>query len=250
MSFEDRLQNLLQRADGAIPPEPSVSWEATIMQAHRDRIFYASALAAATAVVVAIAAISVTALLRDGESQPIPPAGTPTAEETPESRVTESPEEAPTCPAAGLSPIPEEQSDLPPAVATTREEIVAAAVACDYERLGLIVEAGGRSQFTFSFGEEATHEAFVASLRRSDGETLDILVRTLDLPYCTQRLQGRLLYQWPSAFCADATDEDWDALRELYSDEDIARWREFETFGAHRIGIDADGAWLFFVGGD
>ncbi|MDQ4024123.1 MAG: hypothetical protein M3217_01320 [Actinomycetota bacterium] len=250
MSFEDRLRNLVRRAEEGMPPAPAVSWEETIMKARRDRAFYLTAVATAAAVIVGVATLSAAALLRERDSGPRRPAAPATTEPTSGPPATPTPAGEPTCPAAGLSATPEEQAELAPPVAATRAEIVEAAVACDYDRLGRIIEVGGQPEFTFSFGDEATLEAFVASLRRSNGETLDVLVQTLDLPYCSQRVEGRLVYQWPSAFCEGATDADWDALRALYSDEEIAAWREFGSFAGHRVGIDGDGAWLFFVSGE
>lgn len=250
MSFDERLRNLLRRAEEGMPPGPAVSWEETIMKARRNRVLFLTSVTTATAVIVAAVALSASALLRDGDGEPSRPAERPTTGVTSGPPATATPTGTPECPAAELSSAPEEQPELDPAVAATREEIVAAAVACDYDRLGLVIEAGGQPEFTFSFGEEPTIEAFVASLRRSKGGTLDILVETLDLPYCSRRVEGRVIHQWPSASCDDPTDADWDALRGLYTEQDIAAWRELGSFTGYRVGIDADGAWMFFVAGD
>lgn len=202
-------------------------------------------------VVAAVALIGVAAVaavvITGGDPAIEPPAESPPGSPTPEESTPIATGE--TCPASGMSAMPEEQSGLDEDAAATRRAIVAAAVACDYEQLGSLAGTNGR-RFTFSFGDEATAEAFVASLERSGGENLAILVRTLHLPYCEDSIERRVIYQWPSAFCDGATDEDWDALRALYSDEEIAQFREFGSFIGHRVGIDADGTWLFFVAGD
>ena len=59
---------------------------------------------------------------------------------------------------------------------------------------------------------------------------------------------------WPAAFGYD----DWqsvpeparDELRGLYGPQDLAGFEQFGAYAGYRVGIAADGEWLFFVAGD
>lgn len=154
------------------------------------------------------------------------------------------------CSAEGHPFPPESQEGLPLQVAETRSAIVEAAVACDEERLA---ELAGET-FTYSFGGG---DDFAGFLRRGEERTprpLRYLVELLDRPYETIEVQGQTQYVWPSAFAYDNWDEvpeaDREALEPLYDEEDFARFARFGGYTGYRIGISADGRWLFFVAGD
>ncbi len=161
-----------------------------------------------------------------------------------------------TCSAAALNPEPTEQPDLPEIVAETRERIVERAVACDFEGLAQIAE-GSDADFTFSFGNGGDPAEFWA---RSEQDELErsgpmlYLAALLDRPHETRSVEGRTQYLWPSAFAYDSwdevPDEDREALRPLYTELELRGFQEFGSYGGYRIGIDADGNWLFFVAGD
>ncbi len=154
------------------------------------------------------------------------------------------------CSAEGHPVPPEPQEQLPLQVAETRAAIVEAAAACDEQRLA---ELAG-DEFTYSFGGG---DDFAGFLRRGEDRPprpLRYLVELLDRPYGTVEVQGQTQYVWPSAFAYDDWDEvpeaDREALEPLYDEDDFARFARFGGYTGYRIGISADGDWLFFVAGD
>jgi hypothetical protein len=134
-------------------------------------------------------------------------------------------------------------------VAETRLAIAEAAVACDYGRLEELALAGG--DFIYSFGGNVPPTPGEASGFWRDEEergveALATLVKLLDLPYAREGSD----YVWPSAFKDDPTDADWEALEAIYTEEEIAGFKEFGGYLGLRVGISLDGGWKFFVGGD
>lgn len=59
---------------------------------------------------------------------------------------------------------------------------------------------------------------------------------------------------WPSAFAYDewaaAPEEDKDALRPLYTEENFEGFARFGGYIGYRVGITEQGEWIFFVAGD
>lgn len=83
---------------------------------------------------------------------------------------------------------------------------------------------------------------------------LRYLVELLDRPHAVvEDAEGRQ-FVWPSAFAYDdwaaVPDEDLEALRPLYGDDDFATFQEFGGYIGYRIGITEAGDWLFFIVGD
>jgi hypothetical protein len=148
------------------------------------------------------------------------------------------------CSAAGLSADLPEQPGLPAPVAETRRAIAEAAAACDYEVLEALALSDGA--FTYSFGEGEGPAAFWRDAEGRGEEPLALLVRLLDLPHVRE---GRF-YTWPSAAGAGATDEDWESLGTVFTEEEIAQWRRFGAYIGYRVGITAGGDWAFYVAGD
>jgi hypothetical protein len=227
-------------------------------------------VAAAAAVVVAAGFVGVAALTGGDDSGPIPPAKTPTPTQshTPEPSVTptESPEPVgEECSATELddaSAYPrEQQMDLPPAVAEMREQIVDAALRCDYKALSALA-LEGRDFFSFSFGDPGQAPGDYYRMIEEEEKprfrqpVLRLLVQTFDLSYCTDRFEdpdgeGRVtLYSWPSASCPNPTEKQWAELEALYSDEEIEGWKDFGSFIGWRIGIFDDGDWTSYIAGD
>ena len=172
-----------------------------------------------------------------GESIETPggrPSPTGTAEDGREAR----------CSSAGLPADLTEQPGLPTGVAEMRRAIAEAAVACDYEALeGLALS---ENTFTYSFGNGEEPAAFWRDAEGRGEEPLALLVRLLALPNVKE---GRL-YTWPSAAGARATDEDWEALEAVFTEEEIAQWRRFGAYIGYRVGITSAGDWAFYVAGD
>jgi hypothetical protein len=184
--------------------------------------------------------------------------GTPTAT-TPEATATSIAGE-PTatgvpevgCSAAPLPDTPVEQAGLPEAVAQMRRDIVAAAVACDYDRLQELALAGSPT-FNYSFGEPfegGTPGAYWEQLEDEGEDILATLVRVLDLDY----REENGVYDWPFAAALNPLDlsaEERAALDSLLAQEpEIAAWDEGVGYIGYRAGITTDGDWTFFVAGD
>lgn len=151
---------------------------------------------------------------------------------------------------AEVAAAPAAQPGLPAAVADTRAEVFQAATTCDFERLDELAGEG----FTYSFGEQ---DDPIAHWRRqeSDGrEPMRFLAGMLNRPYATVAVQGETQYVWPSAFSydnwEDVPEADREALKPLYDEDDFAEFARFGGYMGYRVGIGADGQWLFFVAGD
>ena len=155
---------------------------------------------------------------------------------------------APDCSAAGL-PMPAEQEGLPGPVAETRRAIATAAIACDYPTL----EALGGTDLNTSFGGGGFQNI---PLWEGQGEgQLGTLIELFDTPFATQDFEDLpRYYVWPSAFVYDSWEEippaDLEALRTVYTEEELDQIAAFGSYAGWRIGITEDGEWRFFVAGD
>lgn len=150
------------------------------------------------------------------------------------------------CSAAGQSATAVVQPDLPGAVAATRSAITAQAVACDFDGLAALTSPS----FTVSLGGGDARRTWMAS-EAQFGDDLSLIVRILNLPFTTTTLDdGRQLYVWPSAAGDDLTQVDWDDLTAVFNEEEIDVMRQTGSYSGHRVGIAADGEWLFSVAGD
>ena len=155
------------------------------------------------------------------------------------------------CSASGLDDDAEPQDGLPDAVARTRQEIVAAAVACDYDALSEL--AGDEFSYTFGRAEQPPGE-YWRDLEARGEDPLRALVELLNVPYGTIDIEGAALYVWPSAFTYESWDavpeEDKRALESLYDEEDFEAFETSGSYLGYRIGIREDGRWLYFIAGD
>jgi hypothetical protein len=155
---------------------------------------------------------------------------------------------AATCSATGMD-MPAPQPGLPRAVAETRDELAAAAIACDYARL----EALTSEDFITSFGGGGFEN--IETWEDEGQAPLEMIVLLLDTPYGTQEPEEMdPIYAWPAAFTYDTWEEvpqdQKDELATIYDAEEIDL---IETFGAYalwRIGITESGQWRFYVAGD
>lgn len=176
---------------------------------------------------------------------------TTAAPTTAETETEATPEPSESCSTAGVRlTLPEQE--LPEVVASVRQRIFAAAVACDYDEVQRIALEQGEG-FTFSYGAETSAADFWRGVEESgDDEPMLDLVRILSIPY-TRNETGS--YAWPSAYDETPTDEDWQALVEagLYSQAKVDEMRNAPGAGGYlgwRTAITADGDWQFFVAGD
>ncbi len=175
------------------------------------------------------------------------PAPAPTVSEPGTTVLTTIPRAS--CSAAGL-PLPAEQPGLPEVVAETRMAIAEAAVACDYGAL----EALAAPDFVSSFGGGG-----IENIRQweEDGTypATALLVELFGTPYAYEDYDGLdRHYYWPSAFVYDSWDEvpptDLEALRNIYTREELDQTATFGSYALWRIGISETGEWRFFVAGD
>lgn len=146
------------------------------------------------------------------------------------------------CSAAGMTV--SAQAGLAADVAAKRDEIVAAAAACDYDALAAAAFSQG---FTYSYGDDGDPATFWREVEDSGEPVLASLVATLELPNIEDEIG---FTNWPSAHQDNPSEADWDALTAIYTDEDIAAWREDGSFLGYRIGITDEADWIFFVAGD
>ena len=150
------------------------------------------------------------------------------------------------CSAAQL-PDPGPQDGLSPEVQATRTAVIAAARACDFDAL---LELAGSPDFTWSFGGgDPTWEQDERYRGDGDGPTA-ALVKLLSVSAGDQ--SG--ITAWPAASAVpwDAVTEPMlDDLQALgYTQADYDSFAEIGGFIGLRVGIDADGTWLYFVAGD
>lgn len=253
MNLEDRARSAtdaLRRRAEEVDPEPVFD---RIVDGGTGTRWVAPLLAGAGIAAVAVLVVIVLPLLR-APSVDIGPVGP--EDEAPPSGAEQPDEDAgdaASCSAGPSSPRPGEQHGLPDAVAQTRELIAEAAADCDYDRLA---ELGG--DLTYSFGEEGDPAGHLRRLEEEGERPLWYLRELLELPYAVIDTHGEdgaedvTIYAWPAAHGDEATREDLEALVEagLYEEEDVESWEAFGGYGGYRVGIDADGDWLFFVAGD
>ena len=141
------------------------------------------------------------------------------------------------------------EQELPEAVASVRQRIFDAAIACDYDALQQIALEQGEG-FTFSYGAETSAADFWRGLEESGETPMLDLVRIISLPH-TRNETGS--YAWPSAYDETPTDEDWQALVDagLYAQAEVDEMKAQNTgYLGWRTAITAEGDWQFFVAGD
>ncbi|MGB2694727.1 MAG: hypothetical protein WBD55_06000 [Dehalococcoidia bacterium] len=174
-----------------------------------------------------------------------PVTGTPAAIET-----TELTPGVQDCSAKGMSPAVEEQPELPAPVSVMRQQIVAAAVACDYDALEELALAGSAS-FSYSFGAigAAGPGAYWQNAEAQGEEVLANLVKIMNMPLARQNGS----YVWPFADVLNfmtLTAKDRAMLEQYFSAEEIANWEQFSGYIGYRATITAGGDWTVFIAGD
>jgi hypothetical protein len=145
---------------------------------------------------------------------------------------------------------PARPSGLPPAVESTRQEILLAATERDFRGLRQLIPPDG---FTYTYGLPSKGGAVGYWRRIEDfGETpIDTMAGLLALPYTT----SRDIYIWPWAYDRDPaqlTDEELDQLVDAgaATREQFGLMADSGHYLGWRLGIRRDGTWVFFVAGD
>jgi hypothetical protein len=138
--------------------------------------------------------------------------------------------------------------DLPAPVAEKRQAIFDAAVACDFDALA--AEAG--DEFNFTFGNPGEGPAAHWRQQEQEGHAVLLpLARVLNLPSAERdELEGKPFRSWPSADQEHRTQADWDALRGLYTDEQVEQFQAADSYTGWRTAITDAGDWMYFVAGD
>lgn len=145
------------------------------------------------------------------------------------------------------TPAPTEDADdvdLPDAVAATRDALLAAALAEDWDALALLLPTDGA--FTASFGAEDDPIAYYRSLPRP---MLPDLVTILEAP--AAELEG--LYVWPDLHARipfAVSDDERGQLEARYGADFVSAWEQQGSYTGWRVGIEPDGTWRFLVAGD
>jgi len=154
---------------------------------------------------------------------------------------------AETCSTAGIR-ITLADQDLPPKVAATRKAIFDAAVACDYRALAALTGPN----FSYSFGAEKGDVSAYWHKQEDDGvPVMKYLVQILNLPNVERPADGGTTYtSWPSADQDVRTQADWDALKGVYTDEQVAAFQKADLYTGYRAAITESGDWMYFVAGD
>jgi hypothetical protein len=271
MNFEDRLRASMRSAGKATPGRP-LEWDATLNRARRSRRNYLVGMSLVAAVVIAAATASVVALTGGaGPDRGLPPIGpdvtespepeettmpgpseTPSPpEETPTPGPDESPPPEPACSAEGMSGIPVQQDGLAPAAAETRRSILELAVACDYEGLEALGEAG-RDVFSFSIPGEGTAAGYWRQAEKRGEPVMLNLVTVMNIDYkVTEGFDDiNRIFVWPSA-SHDPTEEDWQKIIDsgLLTADEVQGMKEVGYLG-WRSQITSDGDWISFLAGD
>lgn len=156
------------------------------------------------------------------------------------------------CSADSLS-VPGDQAGLPAEVAATRERIARAAVACDFDALDRIASEGSEA-FAFTYGDSTTAEAYWRNEELTGARPLSKLAKVLALEPATRRIGDTTQFVWPAAYGYDSwvavPDAQKNALRAIYTPDQMAEFRDQHAYTGYRVGISSGGEWLFFVAGD
>lgn len=152
---------------------------------------------------------------------------------------------------SGFADVP--YGDMPAPVASTRAQLAAAAVGCDFDRLDEIAAASGQLFVTF----EPWQPGLLAAAEEGGDPVTGVILRLVNQPFGITDGGEELgnIYVWPRVASyeswAEATDEDLDFLRLMGDDEQSFQF--YEDFGGYagwRLGITENGDWLFLTVGD
>ncbi|MCW2956503.1 MAG: hypothetical protein JWO69_1372 [Thermoleophilia bacterium] len=144
----------------------------------------------------------------------------------------------------------DDEPDLPARVASTRERLLEAARACDFDELASITEEGG--QFAYTFGDEPAGgvAAYWRSIDARD-RILQRLVQLLQSPHAVTT-EGPRTFVWPAAHAFPRPQGAWEQLEQsgAYTVAEIAAFARDDMYYGYRVGVLPDGTWVYFVAGD
>jgi hypothetical protein len=144
---------------------------------------------------------------------------------------------------------------LPPAVARTRERILAAALSGELLKLFAVMKEAPTLP-VFSFSEDSDPVSFwKTNYPDSDGvEALSILINVLEAAFVHVDVgTPQEIYLWPYFAripLKALTPQQRVELFRIVTGADYKDMVEFGVYSFYRIGIAPDGTWQFFVAGD
>jgi hypothetical protein len=160
---------------------------------------------------------------------------------------SEAPDDG-SCSGTAFTPKGYATGDLPGPVVEMLGEIVRDASTCSFADL-----AAAAGDINVSFGGGGPVEVWTAGEEQGYAP-MESLLRVIAMPHATIEGPDGPIYVWPSAFAYDTWDAvpaaDRDALYPLYDEADQDSFAQFGSYIGYRLGITADGDWLFFVAGD
>jgi hypothetical protein len=144
-----------------------------------------------------------------------------------------------------------DQGELIAPVAETRSKIATHAAACDYPGLQSVMGSG----FVWGFapGQNGTTGA-IADWQAREAAGQPVLLKLIEIASLdfADADDGTFVFpaasQWKAPQWAEATDDQIDALVEVYGEASVTRWRGGASFDGYRIGIRSNGSWYYFAG--
>jgi hypothetical protein len=144
-----------------------------------------------------------------------------------------------------------DQDELIAPVAETRSRIATHAAACDYPGLQSVMGSG--FVWGFAAGQTGTTGA-IADWQAREAAGQPVLLRLIQIAALdfADADDGTFVFpaasQWKAPQWAEATDDQVDALVEVYGQASVDRWRGGASFDGYRIGIRSNGSWYYFAG--
>jgi hypothetical protein len=138
---------------------------------------------------------------------------------------------------------------LPGPVADTRETILAAVEAGDYEQLRAAVD---EEVFLSDYGFGASQRDPVSAWEELGARPLETMGALLQMPHVVRETNEGTLYQWPrldpDSSAEDMTPEERELFLTFMSEQELDEAINPDYgYTAPRLGILADGTWWFFV---
>jgi hypothetical protein len=154
-----------------------------------------------------------------------------------------------------LATIEYDPEKLPAPVKRLREQIIAAAVTGDFEKLKPIVEANGEPpQFGFTEADDPLEYLKAQSGDPDGSEILAILIEVLDAGYVHVDVgTTEEMYIWPyfARYPFDKlTAAQMVELFKIITAGDYEDMKPLGTYTFYRVGISPTGEWKYFVAGD
>ncbi|MDO7867586.1 hypothetical protein [Nocardioides jiangxiensis] len=243
MDLEQQLTAALEGRASGVPVTPADlgAVRARARSIRRRRIAGGAVAGAAVVALVVPAAIGLGGLRSASEAPPVGPAPT-SVEPTPSTPGT-------TCSSIGVAK-PTRPDGLPPAVARTWQQIVDAAAACDLSAL----EALG-ADATTSYGLHGGITNLRRWEREGKGELGTLLKVMATTPGQGTKEGGNQGYVgWPAlsvrARWQSLTPSERSELETFVKPADLASYEEMQMYYGWRVGIRADGTWMYFIAGD